>query len=170
MHIRSRKQKKIAERKGRKSADIFEIDDHVRVQDVASKKWNKTGRIVETRQSDDGQNMSFVVLMDNGHETIRHRSHLKHNITRYERSTDVRVKFQEEDKSTCGKVPDADRVENEESTNEEAEPGLSTGVTTRSMARKYEPLPDSDAPTKSRLKKRILVCHHSVYLSYKHKM
>ena len=46
MHIRSRKQKKVAERKGRKSADKFKIDDHVRVQDVASKKWNKTGRIV----------------------------------------------------------------------------------------------------------------------------
>ena len=38
MKIRSRKQKKTAERKGRKSADVFKMDDEVRVQDVSSKK------------------------------------------------------------------------------------------------------------------------------------
>ena len=49
MRIRARKQLETAKKKGRVSADIFEIDDEVQVQDAASKKWNKTGRIVEKR-------------------------------------------------------------------------------------------------------------------------
>ena len=89
MKFRSTKQKKTAEKKGRKSADVFEVDHEVRVQDVASKKWNRAGKIIGARQADDGQNISFIVQMDNGHEAIRHRSHLKHNITRFQRFTDV---------------------------------------------------------------------------------
>ena len=46
MRIRARKQLETAKKKGSVSADIFKIDDEVRVQDTASKKWNKTGRIV----------------------------------------------------------------------------------------------------------------------------
>ena len=63
------------------------------MQDAASKKWNKTGRIVEKRQSDDGQDVSFVILMANGRETIRHRSHIRHNVTRYTKVTDKKVTF-----------------------------------------------------------------------------
>ena len=37
--------------------------------------------------------MSFVISLANGRETIRHRSHLRHNITRYTRVTDRRVRF-----------------------------------------------------------------------------
>ena len=66
MRIRARKQLETAKKKGRGSVDIFDIDDEVQVQDAASKKWNKTGRIVEKRQSDDGQDVSFVILMANG--------------------------------------------------------------------------------------------------------
>ena len=63
------------------------------MQDAATKRWNKTGRIVEKRQSDDGQDVSFVISMANGRETIRHRSHLRHNITRYTKVTDRKVTF-----------------------------------------------------------------------------
>ena len=66
MRISARKQLEAAKKKGRVSADIFEGDNEVLVQDAASKKWNKTGRIVEKRQSDDGQDVSFVILMGNG--------------------------------------------------------------------------------------------------------
>ena len=42
---------------------------------------------------DDGQDTSFVITMGNGRETIRHRSHIRHNITRYTKVTDKRVTF-----------------------------------------------------------------------------
>ena len=34
-----------------------------------------------------------MITLANGRETIRHRSHLRHNITRYTRVTDRRVTF-----------------------------------------------------------------------------
>ena len=58
-----------------------------------TKDGKKTGRIKEIRESDDRQDVSFVITLANGRETIRHRSHLRHNITRYTRVTDRRVTF-----------------------------------------------------------------------------
>ena len=37
--------------------------------------------------------MSFVVSLANGRQTIRHKSHLRHNVTRYTRVTDRKVTF-----------------------------------------------------------------------------
>ena len=74
-----KKQQEAAKKNGRLSADTFEIDEKVCIQNAANKRWDKTGRIVEKRQSDDGQDVSFVISMANGRETIRHRSHLRHN-------------------------------------------------------------------------------------------
>ena len=48
MKIRARKQLETAKKKGRVSADIFEVDDEVRLQDVSTKKWNKVGEIIKS--------------------------------------------------------------------------------------------------------------------------
>ena len=40
-----------------------------------------------------GQNVSFVVKMDNGNESIRHKSHLKHDIGLNDRTEEVKVSF-----------------------------------------------------------------------------
>ena len=88
MNIRARKQLEAAKKKGRVSADIFEVDNKVIIQDVSTKKWNKVGKIIEKREADDGQDISFVILMANGRETIRHRSHIRHNVTRYTKVID----------------------------------------------------------------------------------
>ena len=61
--------------------------------DVSSRKLNKTGEIKEKRVGDYGQDTSFVITMGNGRETIRHRSHIRHNITRYTKVTDKKVSF-----------------------------------------------------------------------------
>ena len=44
MNIRARKQIGAAKKKGRTSADVFEIDDEARVQDINTKRWNKVGK------------------------------------------------------------------------------------------------------------------------------
>ena len=49
--------------------------------------------IKETRLSDDGQSVSFVISMPNGKETIRHRNHLRHNVNRYMKMTETKVRF-----------------------------------------------------------------------------
>ena len=93
MRIRAKKQQETAKKKWRISADTFEISDEVLIQYAANKRWDKTGRIVEKRQSDDSQDVSFVISLANGRQTIRHRSHLRHNVTRYTRVTDRKVTF-----------------------------------------------------------------------------
>ena len=72
MHIRACEQNGAAKKKGRTSADVFEINDEVRIQDMNTKRWNKVGKITEKREADDEQNVSYVIELENGHETIRH--------------------------------------------------------------------------------------------------
>ena len=155
MAIRAKKQRLVAERKGRKSADEFKLGDRVRVQDVATKKWNKSGVVQEAREADDGQSVSFIIKMDNGNESIRHRTHLKHDVTREDRASPIRIRFIEEDAKTDGKVQDPDSDTDTDSTPDSSEKENSTvGVTTRSMAKLHEPCPESAAPTKSSLRKK----------------
>ena len=110
MKIRAKKQQEAAKKKGRLSADTFELEDEVCIQNAANKRWDKTGRIKEIRQSDDGQDVSFVISLANGRETIRHRSHLRNNITRYTRVTDRRVTFNLKEE-TGGKDKDKTKTE-----------------------------------------------------------
>ena len=49
MNIRACKQIGADKKKGRTSADVFEIDDEVRVQDMNTKRWTKVGKITEKR-------------------------------------------------------------------------------------------------------------------------
>ena len=75
------------------SADSFELGDDVRIQNMATRCWDKSGIIKEVRTADDGQEVSFIISLPNGRETIRHRSHLRHNITRYTCVTVTKVRF-----------------------------------------------------------------------------
>ena len=51
MNIRARTQLDTAKKKGRVSADILEVDDEVRLQDVSTKKWNKVGKMTWLKKS-----------------------------------------------------------------------------------------------------------------------
>ena len=93
MRIRSEKQQKAARKQGKRSADTFEEGDSVRIQNMANSRWDKSGTIKEVRTSDDGQGVSFLISLPNGRETIRHRSHLRHNLNRYTRVSEIRVRF-----------------------------------------------------------------------------
>ena len=83
-------------KQGRKSSDEFEVGQEVRVQDTVSKNWHKKGEIIEAREVDDGQNTSFLVKMDNGRVTTRHRIHLKPNITRNTKINETVIRFSKE--------------------------------------------------------------------------
>ena len=60
---------------------------------MANSCWDKSGVIKEVRTADDGQEVSFVISLPNGRETIRHRSHLRHNINSHTRITETKVRF-----------------------------------------------------------------------------
>ena len=75
---RQSKQEAIAKKKGRASKDEFKTGDRVRVRDPKTGKWDKIGTITEERDMDGYRNLSFVVEMENGWETICHKAHLWH--------------------------------------------------------------------------------------------
>ena len=100
MRIKARKQQGAAQKKGRTSTNEFRIGDEVRIQDLNTKTWTKVGKIKEARKADDEQDVSFVIELDNGRETIRHRSHLRHNVTRYTKVIDTKVRFEILEKET----------------------------------------------------------------------
>ena len=66
------------------------------MQDTVSKNWHRKGEIIEARVADDGQETSFVVKMDNGRVTTRHRIHLKPNITRNTKINETVIRFSKE--------------------------------------------------------------------------
>ena len=47
------------------------------LQDMASKKWTVKGVIKEGRTSEDGSVRLFVIVKENGRETIRNARHMK---------------------------------------------------------------------------------------------
>merc|ERR1711954_27947 len=93
MRIRSEKQLKLAKKQGRRSSDEFLEGDSVRIQNMRSGRWDKSGVIKEIRRSDDGQEVSFIITLPDGKATIRHRSHLRFNLNRYTKITETKVKF-----------------------------------------------------------------------------
>merc|ERR1711954_136134 len=93
MRIPSEKQLKLAKKQGRRSSDEFQEGDSVRIQNMKSGRWDKSGTIKEVRRSDDGQGVSFIISLPDGKETICHRSHLRFNLNRYTRITEMKVKF-----------------------------------------------------------------------------
>ena len=79
MESRHRQQVKLAEKQGRTSKDCFKAGDSVRLKVPKSGKWDKKGVVKEQRNAPDGKAYSFIVTMENGCESIRHKYHLKHH-------------------------------------------------------------------------------------------
>ena len=116
---------------------------------------------------EDGQDISFVIPMGNGRETIRHRSHLRHNINRYTRITETKVRF---DLKSDKKGEDKKKSETKRSvqplklhksksadsweivSNQNKDSAISIATCTRGKVTTDE----SDIPLKSALKKRTL--------------
>ena len=167
MKIRAKKHKGIAEKKGRKSSDEFVVGDEVRVQCQNTKTWTKVGKIKAARKADDEQDVSFVIQMENGRESIRHRSHLRHNVTRYTKVVDTKVRFDIPDETADDKRSDEEimttrkrgRPKKGEEPNKE--PRDVTGVASRTRSKSPTPnstenqIPDSTSlPERGILKKR----------------
>ena len=95
MTIRDQKRKKLASRRGRKSTDIFQEGDPVRIQDPISKRWNIKGKIESIRSSADGVQSSFQIKKSNGRSTLRHQSHVRHDITIDDRAEPSKITFKE---------------------------------------------------------------------------
>ena len=91
MEIRNKKGQQLSKKRGRKSVDIFRVGDPVRVQEM-----DKKGKITEIRSFEDGSQSSFTVKKNNGRYTLRHKSHVRHDITIEDRAVPCRVAFQEE--------------------------------------------------------------------------
>ena len=74
-------QKKLVRKKGYKSTDIFSVGDKVRVKNPINGRWSKSGEIIEERSSGSASPpASFIVKMDNGTESLRHKAYLKHEV------------------------------------------------------------------------------------------
>ena len=88
---RHQKQLQIAKKKGRTSRDVFMEGDAIRVQDPVDRHWKKKGVIKEIRKSPDNQAHSFIIQLEEGGQTIRHKSHIKHDtVSEKKRSPTVR--------------------------------------------------------------------------------
>ena len=89
--------------------------------------------------------------MENGRETICHRSHLRHNVKSTDKITETKVKFEvpeNDDKD------ESDATDKNESTSE-SEKKVQVGVVTRSKTKQSFSPPNSSAlPGKSCLKVR----------------
>ena len=75
---RSDEQLQIAKKLGRRSADTFKKQDLVVCQNPRSGKWTVRGRIIETREAEDGSSRSFVVKTESGATTLRNARFIRH--------------------------------------------------------------------------------------------
>ena len=94
------------------------------VQCPKSRLWRVRGKIVEAREGFDGKNKSFIVKLENGNESIRHKSHIKHDVGSNSRTEKVRVSFS--DDVTVNKPPDDATAQNnpDDSSNSSSKPAF----------------------------------------------
>ena len=74
-----------------------------------SKNWHKRGKIIEACVAEEGSNNSFIIEIENGNKTLRHKSHLRHTkMDKSERKVrfapDVEINVMESSESECIKV------------------------------------------------------------------
>ena len=74
---RGERQRKLAEKLGRRNKDDFQEGDDVVCQDMSTKRWTIKGKITEGRVSEDGSVRSFIIAKENGRTTIRNARHIK---------------------------------------------------------------------------------------------
>ena len=114
-----------------------------------------------------GQDTSFVIIMGNGRETIRHRSHIRHNVTRYTKVTDKKVTFnldnerggedknvKETETKKRGRPRKEDKAESNKDykTATDSNTDSNIGITKKRCSKTSTHLPD--IPLKSSLKQR----------------
>ena len=68
----------IAQKLGRRSADVFKKDDLVVAQNSRTGKWTVRGRIIKTRTAEDGTVRTFEVKTESGTTTLRNARYLRH--------------------------------------------------------------------------------------------
>ena len=78
-------------KKGRASADTFQIGDPVLIQCNLIKRWSKKGKISNSRIAEDGSTQSFLILTEDGREILRNKKFLKHQSGRLLRFADMAV-------------------------------------------------------------------------------
>ena len=78
--MRMKKQIKLAERKGRQSKDKFNEGDKIVLRDPVTRRWSTEGLVVGERPSDNIMPVSFVIELQSGNRTIRHKSHMRHSV------------------------------------------------------------------------------------------
>ena len=74
---RGERQRKLAEKLGRRNKDDFQEGDDVVCQDMSTKRWTIKGTIKEGRVSEDGTVRSLIIAKENGRTTIRNARHIK---------------------------------------------------------------------------------------------
>ena len=57
--------------------DIFAIGEHVKLQDLKTKKWSAEGTIAQMRVSADGTIASYEIETSDGTMTTRHRKYIQ---------------------------------------------------------------------------------------------
>ena len=70
----------LATKKGRASADAFEIRDDVVAQNYETKRWSEHRKITAERKADDDSVQNFEILMVSRCTFIRYENFLKHHI------------------------------------------------------------------------------------------
>ena len=103
--------------------------------------------------------------MGNGRETIRHRLHIRHNVTRYTKVTDKKVTFnlkeKREDKNTKetetkkrGRPRKIDKAESSKDYKTDSDSNDDSNMSIAKRTRSKTAPDSSDIPLKSSLKKR----------------
>ena len=71
-------QEKLATQKGRVSREKFGIGDKVVIQNPATRKWTIIGTNESKREAEDGNNQSFIIILDQGGEALKNKRYIKH--------------------------------------------------------------------------------------------
>ena len=74
---RSQAREKRVARKQRGCKESFQPGQPVILQDHISRKWDQPGTVTKVREAPCGKILSYEVLTDRGHTTVRHRSMIK---------------------------------------------------------------------------------------------
>ena len=78
---RKEAQLKLSLKKGRTSLDQFAVGDAVRVRNHLGGRWDRKGVVVKERPTGTASPpSSFVIKFVDGHEGLRHKSYMKHEL------------------------------------------------------------------------------------------
>ena len=119
------------------------------------------------RESDDNQDVLFVIELESGRETIFHRSHIRHNVTTFTPVTETKMRFSipgenEDSTDRDGNVTNDDSAKKKKGRPKKGsemkkptDDATSSGIAWRTCNRQRSSLPDTTAqPKKNCLKKR----------------